>query len=71
MIHLINLSGSYGKDNYTQALPIHDIRLHLSVPAGAQVKALNGGQVRVTENEIHLDCLKGYEAIRIYEGGFL
>ncbi len=71
MIHLINLSGSFGKDNYTQALPIHDIRLHLSVPAGAQVEALNGGQVRVTENEIHLDCLKGYEAIRIYEGGFL
>ena len=71
MIHLINLSGSFGKDNYTQALPIHDIRLHLSVPAGAQVEALNGGQVRVTENEIHLDCLKRYEAIRIYEGGFL
>lgn len=71
MIHLINLSGSFGKDNYAKALPIYDIQLHLSVPTGARVEALNGGQVKVTENKIQLDCLKVYEAIRIYEGGFL
>ncbi len=66
LIHLINLSGSFGKDNYTKALPIYDIRLHLSVPTGARVEALNGGQIKVTENEIQLDCLNEYEAIRIY-----
>lgn len=68
MIQLVNTSGVFG-NSYFDPLPIRDITLMLPAGAGSTVSALNGGQVRCRVMDgclqIHLDCLKHYEAILV------
>ena len=66
VIHLINLSGAFANYTYCEPLPIRDIFIEIACGADKNMDALNGGHVIRTDKGIKLDCLHGYEAIRIY-----
>lgn len=66
MIHLVNLSGAFAHHTYCEPLPIRDIFIEIACGADKNMDALNGGHVIRTDKGIKLDCLHGYEAIRIY-----
>ena len=66
VIHLINLSGAFANYTYCEPLPIRDICIEMEGDADKNMETLNGGHVIRTDKGIKLDCLHGYEAIRIY-----
>lgn len=61
VVQLINNSGIFA-NSYLNPLPIRDIKLCLE-GSFTQAQTLNGGNATITNNTIHLDELREYEAI--------
>ncbi len=61
VVQLINNSGIFA-NSYVKPLPIRDIRLRLEGNF-TQARTLNGGKATITNDTIHLDELREYEAI--------